>query len=240
MASTAPEPAPATLNERLEAAVDHWARAADAELTRLIPSTEVLRAFANQGAHLYAATHRLIQDPTSNPGMGDDARSALSRELATGEHTFRAADQAWGQLTNASRPSHEFFTSTRELYNALTQVRKLDLRAAPQDWSTQRALRDLDKATQRLSRLMETSRPLPDQLVRSGLLFAPARSVQASLQRLSARNRGVLVHGTPADCSALREAWPAAAHQALAVAALWPTLELAARRAEPDLLPDLR
>jgi hypothetical protein len=240
MASTAPEPAPSTLNERLEAAVDHWVRAADAELTRLIPSTEVLRAFANQGAHLYAATHRLLQEPAGDPELGEDARAALSKELATGEQTFRAADRAWGQLTNASRPSHEFFASTRELYDALTQVRKADHQAAPDDWAPQRALRDLDKATQRLSRLMETARPLPDQLLRSGLLFAPARTVHASPPRLSARNRGVLVHVTPDDCTALREAWPAAAHQALAVAALWPTLEPAARQAAPDLLPDLR
>jgi hypothetical protein len=172
--------------------------------------------------------------------MGEEACTALSQELATGERTFQAADQAWGKLTNASRPSHEFFTSTRELYDALTQVRKVNLHAAPEDWSTSRALRDLDKATQRLSRLMETARPLPDQLVRSGLLFAPARTLQASLPRLSARNRGALVHVTPDDCTELREAWPAAAHQALAVAALWPTLEPAGWRAAPDLLPDLR
>jgi hypothetical protein len=80
LASVAAHPQPTTLNDRLEAALDAWQRAARQELDRAIPSVDVLRQIANQAAHLCDTRASLTADR-----HGGVSRLRAARALAQGE-----------------------------------------------------------------------------------------------------------------------------------------------------------
>ena len=113
LASVHPEPAPASLNDRLEAALHAWQASARHEIDRLIPSVDVLRQIANQGAHLCAVRASL-----------GDVSEEQANHLRDSAHALAQGENAWGSLTTLSRPSHEFVTASRELFETLASVEK--------------------------------------------------------------------------------------------------------------------
>ena len=212
MTSTSPEPSPTTINEKLEAAVDQWAKAAQPEIMRLVPSADTLRMLANQGAHLYAVTHQVL------PALPDSSSdvSALHVGLVDGARALSTADKGWDKLTTASRPGHEFISASRELFRALQAVEGL-AREPDASWDAERALRDLNRAADTLARIIDLSRTLPDRLLRSGLVYAPARSLTRSLERLRAHQQGKYVTIAPGDAPELQTRWSEAADLARVV-----------------------
>ena len=212
LTATSPEPAPATLNERLEAAVDHWTKAAEPELLRLVPSAETLRMLANQGAHLYAVTHQVLT-AAPHDSLDDASLDAVSASLAAGARAFRAADKPWEGLTTASRSSAEFVAASRELFNALNEVGAQASQPA-HDWDRRRGLRDLSRGVETLGQVMELSQTLPDRLLRSGLIYAPARALPTSLARMRSQRQGRFVPVTREEAPDLQALWNDAYRQA--------------------------
>lgn len=205
LTSTAPEPAPSTLNERLEAAVDHWSRAVEPELMRLVPSADALRMLANQCAHLYAVTHQVV---CAHPiGPADDiALTAFGESLASGARASQAADKPWDKLTTASRPGAEFVAASRELFNALNEVGAAASLPTP-EWDPRRGMRDLGRGVETLAKAMDISQSLPDRLLRSGLVYAPARALPPSVIRMPAQRQGKFVPVSRDEVPDLQRLW---------------------------------
>ena len=210
--STSPEPMPSTLNERLEAAVAHWSTAIETELVRLVPSADALRTLANQGAHILAVTHQLLTS-TAQSLVDAESRKDVSSVLAAGARALQEADRAWEWLTTASRPGHAFVTASRELFDALEAVGRLEPRLAG-TWDATRGSRDLNRAAESLAQTMTLTATLPDRLLRSGLVYAPARTLPASTTRLRAQHQKRFITVTASDRPDLQRLWAAAGQRA--------------------------
>ena len=90
------------------------------------------------------------------------------------------------------RPSHEYVTAARELHSALTETTHDGLRAHDVNEITERldigqALADLRYAARDVADMVRDVQHLPDQLLRSGVLFAPASKLAPSVARLHDR-----------------------------------------------------
>jgi hypothetical protein len=212
LTATSPEPAPATLNERLEAAVDHWTKALEPEFLRLVPSADTLRMVANQGAHLYAVIHHVLTATPSNR-FDDASLDAAAASVAAAARAFRAADKPWETLTTASRTSAEFVSASRELFNALNEVDSHTSHPV-HDWDRLQGLRDLSRGAETLIPVMELSQTLPDRLLRSGLIYGPARSLPTSLARMRSQRQGRFVPVTREEAPDLQALWNDAYRQA--------------------------
>ncbi len=200
------------LNDRLEAAVYDWGQAGRGEMNRLIPSVDVLRAFANQGTHLYAVTLQLLQaSPAADVAPTDLQKTTEAITTAAGK--MRQADHAWARLTTAARPTHEFVTASRTLFQTLQEV-TTTLDAAPTGLEIERAIRDLAHGAEQLAELAAATQTLPNRLIESQLLFAPATVLKASLAKLDSRNKGRLVDVGAADVPDLPHHWHRASQAA--------------------------
>lgn len=115
----APHPAPATLNDRLEAALHAWTGAAHAETARRVPSTDVLRGLANQSVQLYAVTHQALS--AHHPDRLDPER-AISAALVHAARAAQATDPLWARLTTMTRPTLEYVAASRTLFAVLNNV----------------------------------------------------------------------------------------------------------------------
>lgn len=114
---------PRTVNEQLDAALHLWRAAAHREVSRVVPSTEVLSSIADQGVRLYAVTHQLMR---SVPGHeGDVANPDVCREPREGGSALRAAEATLTGFTSLTSPSHNFVSATRELFTTLQQGREM-------------------------------------------------------------------------------------------------------------------
>lgn len=230
LTSTSPENPPSTLNERLEAAVDHWTKAVEPELMRLVPSADTLRMLANQGAHLYAVTHRVITAPDGV--VADAPLTAFSESLAIGARACQAADKPWDKLTTAGRPGAEFVAASRELFNALNEVGAEAPLPAP-EWDPRRGMCDLSRGIETLAQSMDISQALPDRLLRSGLIYAPARALPASAIRMAAQRQGKFVSVACGEVPDLQALWTDAYRRAKEVEHSLLRLDLQPAQATP-------
>jgi excisionase family DNA binding protein len=195
VASFAPSSSPRTPNEKLEAALRVWASNARRELARTVPSTEVLRDIASQARHLYAVSARLAAASFTAGNLSEDAARVVHVELREPAQVMHELQQRWETVTTAAKPSHEYVTATTTLHASLTAIERENPHPREQvDPATRvdlvQALTDLRYAATDLAELTHTSAQLPEPLIRSGLLFAPARILPATMERLHDRNHG--------------------------------------------------
>jgi len=204
IAAVTPTPAPETLNDQLEAAIHDWAIAGRTETERIIPSTDVLRAFANQGTHLYAVTLQVLQalEPRPESVRTED----IAKPLVDAGRALREADNAWAALTTATRPTHEFVTASRALFTTLQDVTTA-LETAPKALDKDRALGDLTRAADRLTALLAATEYLPERLIQSGLVYTPATRARPSPERLTDRTKARLVIAEAPDTPGLTDRW---------------------------------
>jgi hypothetical protein len=207
-ASFAPPLNPMSLNERLESGLRLWVAAAQAELNRTVPSTDVIRNVMNQGVHLYAVSARLIEatDLAVEPSGGNATGARESLHVAMKE--LSQADRLWGSVTTAMPPSHGYVAAARELNVALTDtthdgLRARDANEIAKNLDIGQAIEDLRCATHDVADLARDVQHLPDQLLRSGLLFAPASKLKPSIERLHDRSAGRYVSVLPDEFPAL-------------------------------------
>ncbi len=213
--AVSPNPSPTHLSDRLEAAIDAWAKTLDAEITAAIPSNDSLRTLANQAAHIYSVSHQLLA--TTGKDLNTTAIAAAETALLDAAGTMRTATQAWDGLTTLARPSVQHVTTSRALFAALADGshaieagNHLDRHVASH----------LAAANETVADGFARTTSLPRRLAESRLLFTPARRAPATLERLRARSHGALVPLQPAEGWDLSQAWLAANAAATRVAAV--------------------
>jgi hypothetical protein len=185
----------------LEKAVHAWTRATEDELRVRIPSADTLHALVNQGTHILA-THATVLDGCS-PEQPTDRASAAMREAA---QALAAADQVWVPgLTTLTKPGHEFITASRELFLAFEDARTTANQLHRGD--RLRAADTLERALATLSVRLTSARSLPKRLVDGRALYAPARQIAGTPERLHARLKGRYVPVEYHDIKSLDAAW---------------------------------
>ncbi len=194
LASTMPVARPVTLNDRLEVAVHHWGLSARGEINRPIPSVDVLRQIANQGAHLCDVRALLEPDP----------EGATAKSLRENAAALAAGGRAWDKLTTLTRPTHEFVSASRALYEAVSLVGKA---VGDPDLDPRRASADLDRGLVVVSHLVALTRSMPERLTDAGVLRGPAKSLRSTDDRLRERAQGRYARVRPADSAELTSAW---------------------------------
>lgn len=200
---------PATLNDRLEAALHHWEIAALAETYRAVPSSDVLRTLANQSTHLYAVTSGLLLAAPDADWLDPQAR--LSAALVQAAKAARATDAHLARLTTLARPSIGFAAASRDLFTVLGDI-STELQTPGRDTlDRQRALADLGAATHTIADLWARTRYLPDRLARSGLLHTPKANTRPTIEDLTTKRRMHTRIADPADVAPLTETWHLAA-----------------------------
>src|SRR5665647_902517 len=106
--------------------------------------------------------------------------------------------EQWKTVTTATRPNHEYVTATTALHTRLTTIQSENLSPGNQTASARRinvdqALTDLRYTASDLVELTQTAALLPEPLLRAGLLFAPARILPSTVERMHDRNHGKYV-----------------------------------------------
>ena len=186
LASVSPVIGTRTLNDQLEAGVAAWLTAARAELDRTIPCTASLANIANQTVALCAAAEVLALRPE-----GAGIRSSAEwqrRSLRSAACDAMKADHHWRTGTTAARPSHGYVDAARDLTDVLAAV--IRSAAAPDLAEPDTALAHVVRGLEGAHELLNLSAALVDPLLRSEQLFAPARALQPSVERVHARAAG--------------------------------------------------
>ena len=103
--------------------------------------------------------------------------------------------QQWETVTTATKPSHEYVTATTTLHASLTTIERESLPPGDQVDPARRidldqAMAELRYAATDLVELSYTAAQLPEPLIRSQLLFAPARILPSTMERIHDRNHG--------------------------------------------------
>ena len=186
LASVSPVTGPRTPNERLEAGVAAWLTAARAELDRTIPSTASLANIANQTVALCAAAKALALRPQASGIRG--SAEWQRRSLRSAACYAMKADHHWRTVTTAARPSHGYVDAARDLTEVLAAV--IRAMAAPDLAEPATALAYVGRGLEGAHELLRQSATLADPLLRSEQLFAPARALQPSVERVHARAAG--------------------------------------------------
>jgi hypothetical protein len=195
VASFAPPSRPRGPNEELEVALRGWASHARSELARTVPSTEVLRDVANRARHLYAVSTALVMDSFTAGNLSGRDAELVHVDLREAALVMHRLQEQWRTVTTATRPSHEYVTATTALHTRLTSIQQENLSPGNHTLSAGRinvdqALADLRFTATDLSELTYTAAQLPEPLLRAGLIFAPARILPATVERMRDRNLG--------------------------------------------------
>ncbi len=225
---------PRNLTDRLDTALHQWQHATQDELERMIPGVDVIRQIANQGTHLCAITDLLNRgaapDRKVAPNLGGGALSEARQALHRGEH-------AWDHLSTLTRPSHEFVTASRELYESLHAVATAIQHADPSlDHAVVAA--SVRRGLAGIGDLTTTTRGLPEMLLNAGVLLAPATAIPPAEDRVTQRLRREHIHVDYTDVPNLVRDWTDAC---AAVHELMRPATRAARAHEtslPSILPE--
>jgi len=195
VASFATPSSPRGPNEQLETALRAWAGLARIELARTVPSTEVLRNIANQARHLYAVNARLAAASFTHGHHHEHEAESVHDQLREAAQVMHALQQQWETVTTATRPGHEYVTATTNLHASLSAIEREILLPDEKVNVTgrvdvNRALADLLYTATDLVELTQVGAQLPEPLIRSEQLFAPARILPSTMERVHDRNHG--------------------------------------------------
>jgi len=198
VASFSPPAHPRGPNEELEAALRGWATHARSELTKTVPSTEVLRDIANQARHLYAVSTTLVMVSFTAGNLSEPGAERVHVELRAAAEVMHSVQQQWETVTTATRPSREYVAATTALHTRLTTIQQQNPSPGNHTDPARRinvdqALTDLRYAATDLAELTYTAALLPEPLIRAGLLLAPARILPSTVERMHDRNHGKYV-----------------------------------------------
>lgn len=198
-------PAVSSMPGLLDRALADWTRASRAELTLSVPSTQVLRNITSQGVHLYATIDALLAaetgahhetSPLSNPRRRPPETIAdLRADLRAAATHLQHAGTAWGPATTTARPGPAYVEAAQRLHDTLARTITLAPALARPEHARElgRALDSLSAASHDLATLSREMTPIPARLVDAGILFAHARALDATTDRLHARIAGRLV-----------------------------------------------
>ena len=154
--------------------------------TRPLRPLFTLANIANQTVHLCAAAEAVALHP-GGAGIRGSAEWQR-RSLRSAACDAMKADHQWRTVTTAARPSHGYVDAARDLTEVLAAVVRAT--AAPDLAEPDTALAHLGRGLEGAHELLNLSAALADPLLRSRQLFAPARALQPSVERLHARAAG--------------------------------------------------
>lgn len=190
-------------HERLDSAIQRWSTASHAELSRTIPSTQVMANIADLGTMMLAATHHLR---TVEPTTTDQEIEELTARLRSGADALKQASTAWKSVSTLQPPSREFGTASLQLFNVMRELIASPTGLEPGkagaldvDQALHSLARGVDDLTHFVARAHEATRAC----VHSRVLFAPARTLPPSQNRLVERQRGSHIAVEPNECAAL-------------------------------------
>ncbi|GAA2147777.1 excisionase family DNA binding protein [Humibacillus xanthopallidus] len=187
--------------DQLAQALHTWARAAGTDLALTVPSVDVIRNVTNQGTHLLAALDTLLAREPLGSGAALDVAS-FREALRDTALALTRAGTVWGSATTGMPPSPEYVDAASTLHQALGGiVSGHDTSPGPLD--RDQALATLADATKDLTALTLRATQATRQLLRSELLFAPARTLARAEDRLHARTTGRHVPITNFDAPTL-------------------------------------
>ena len=177
-------------HERLDSAIQRWSTASHAELSRTIPSTQVMANIADLGAMMLAATHHLR---TVEPNTTAEESKELTAQLRSGADALRKASTAWKSVSTLQPQSHEFGAASLELFNVMREVITAPAaleRGSATTLDVDQALHSLARGVDDLTHFMARAHEATRACVHSRVLFAPARALPPSQSRLVERQRG--------------------------------------------------
>ena len=204
-----PHPATVDLGDRLEAALDAWAGAARADLTRAVPAADGIRFLMKQAVHLYAVTHQVLG---ADQPEALDPDGATTAALTAAARAAQAVDPLWANITTLTRPNLEYVTASRALIPVLDDVTAALQQPGADGLDTRRALADLTHAATAMADLMATTRTMPERLARSQLLHTPRG--RKTVVGLHSRRRLLTRPATPDNVADLAKAWTLAGNTA--------------------------
>jgi len=215
---------PTAQSDRLGAALWEWQRHTRLEFALPIPSTDVIRNAAQQTIHLYAVQHTLAAGDTPS------ARARRQTLRAAAEQLSRAA-WGWSSVSSLNRPSYDYVRAATTLHDVLNEVAAAaTVRPDIQPLTRLAAERQLSSAATDSAELLRCAAHLARRLSLSGSLFAPARRVTPSLDRLAAVNAGRWVRVTDLETAGLIDTANRAARAAETTAALTAQTEAAVQQ----------
>ncbi len=258
-----PTPAPGELAGLLDAAVHDWQRAARAAAERAAPSSTDLDGAARTAGRLLALSQVLLQAHTASAGPdADDTVSRTIARLRAAGTGWNTAAGRWRTLTTGTAPSRELLQTSAAVDTTISLLGRTDGQWAAAEDLRGRASRDAALAAARgalaaVQAVAEVHAPLVARLAQTGALYARARQLAPSVERLAARVDNKWVPVSKVECAPLTEAYrrlpdttaaarllytsaaaaPAAA-DTTARPSLWPPPPAAPDPPDPDPGPD--
>jgi hypothetical protein len=219
IASFHPPTTPTTPVEHLEAALRGWADAARHELTRPIPSTAVLANIASQGIHLYAVADQITLAQADLGHLPTRQAALARREFRTTAAQLDQLGRQWNTVTTLQPPTHTYVTATERMSDTLFELTHHGIhQRASADLAARidlnQAMVELRYGATDLRDFIQIAVPLPLRLASSELLFAPARALRHTPERLHAVKHGHYLAADSRDITALRVSARDAAHAA--------------------------
>jgi hypothetical protein len=190
-------------HERLDSAIQRWSAASHAELSRTIPSTQVMANIADLGAFMLAATHHLhsLRPETTAKHLQD-----VTERLRSGAEALKAASTGWKSVSTLQPQSREFGAASLELFDVMREVITSTAaleRGRATTLDVDQALHRLARGVDDLTHFMGRAHDATRACLNSGLLVGPARSLPASTDRLTMAQRRAYISLKPCDAQGL-------------------------------------
>ncbi len=182
----------------LEDAVEVWARQARDSVRAAHPSARDLQALAADLSRVANHSRVIVRAAVAAQLIDPDRAAAADHALADAAVGWLDIARTWTGLHTAQPPTPAKIATSHSLGHALTAVTRDGY-----DWAqpalvdarvdVARALAALRRSQDVGHDVAEALAGLPGRLAESGMLFAPARMLAPTLERLRARLRGDLV-----------------------------------------------
>jgi hypothetical protein len=202
---------PEDLAGLVTAAVYGWQCAAEQAARRAAPSSHDLRVAALAAGHLLALTQTLTRahPPTGGTAAGVDA---CVGQIRLAGRSWNDAAAAWRSFTTGTAPSQLFLQATAAVVDTVSALgRTVDGWASPQqvrDRISPEAAHELARGA--LAAIAAVADQLSAQvswLAQTGGLYAPARQLAATAERIPAVLRGRLTPAEAAECGSISTAY---------------------------------
>jgi hypothetical protein len=181
-----------SLSERIDSAILRWIEASRNELSREIPSTQVMANIADVGTMMLAAAHHLSG---MTRDMTAQEQEQLTRQFRSGADALKAAATAWKAITTLQPQSHEFGIASLELFKGLREAMSVGHQSSASrgpDPEADELLRVVALGAHELRPLVTQGQAVTRACLNAGLLFAPrhAMGTKAIGHNLGPHSRG--------------------------------------------------
>ena len=193
------------------AAVHGWQHAAEQAMQRAAPSSRDLRIAALAAGQLLALTQVLIRvhPPTRGTLAGVDG---CIQQIRLAGSSWNAAADAWRSFTTGTAPSEPLLQATAVLDDAVSALARTTGRWASPEQIRDRISPDVAHELARgalaaIARIADQHSARVSRLAQTGAVYAPARQLTATAERIPAVLRGRWLPATAAECAPISTAY---------------------------------